>query len=147
MKKLIVIIMFLSTSVQSQVLEPNSAERQQLIAMGADILADETSKTATHFKLGNERFFISKTSERIAIGRAFKRGKKLDSAQEHELYKIINNINMDQAIQFVLYENSIQANIFYYGNYDPKVMARLILTASKIENIFDANPRIFELAN
>jgi hypothetical protein len=147
MKKLILLLALFSTSVFSQVLQPNSAERQQLIAMGAEILPDDTSKTSTHFILGSERFFIGKSSERVELGRAFRREKKLDPAQEFELHKLINKINIDQGFQFVLFENSIQANIFIYGNYDPRVLARIILSASKIENIFEANPKIFDLVN
>ena len=146
-KKFIILLTFFSTSVFSQILPPNSAERQQLIAMGADILPDDTSKLSTHFKLGSERFFINKSSERIGLGRAFLREKKLNAAEELELLKLINKINIDQAFQLVLFENSIQANIFIYGSYDAKVLAKLIRSASKIENIFDANPRIFELLN
>ncbi len=147
MKNLIVMLMFLTTLAQSQVLEPNSAERQQLISMGAEILPDDTSKTSTHFRIGSDRFFISKSSERIDLGRAFNREKKLNPTEEFELLKIINKINIEQAFQLILYENSIQANIFIYGKYDPKVLASLIFSASKISNIFDANPRIYELVN
>jgi hypothetical protein len=147
MNKLIILLTFLSTSVFSQILPPNSAERQQLIAMGADIMPEDTSKTATHFMIGSQRFFISKSSERIDLGRAFRREKKINSAEEFELLKLINKINLDQGFQFVLYENSVQANIYMYGNSDPKVLARLILSASKIENAFDANPRIYDLVN
>ena len=147
MKKIIFLLALVSTSVYSQVLQPNSAIRQQLIAMGAEILPDNTSTTSTHFKLGSESFFIRQDSERIELGRAFRRDKKINTEQEFELYKIINKINIDQGFQFVLFESSVQANIFIYGNYDPRVLARLILSAAKIENIFDANPRIFELVN
>ena len=147
MKNLLALLMVLSTSVYSQVLPPNDAIRQQLIAMGAEILPDDTSKTSTHFKLGGDRFFVSRNSERIELGRAFRREKKLDAAQELELHKIVNKINIDQAFQFVIYEGSIQANIYIYGNYEPRIMAMLILGASKIENIFEMNPKIYELVN
>lgn len=147
MKKFVFALCLLSTSVFAQKLPANAPERQQLIAMGAEILPDDTSETSTHFKLGSERFFIGKSSERVALGRAFRKEKKLNATQEFELHKLINKINSDQAFQFIIFENSIQANIYIYGNYDPKVLAKLILSAAKIENIFDANPRIFELAN
>lgn len=147
MKKLALLLALISTSAFSQLLQSNSAERQQLVAMGAEILPDDTSKTSTHFILGGDRFFISKSSEKIRLGRAFRREKKLDSAQEFELHKIINEINRDQGFQFVIFENSIQANVYIYGNYDSRVLARLILAASKIDRIFDANPKIFDLVN
>lgn len=147
MKKFFIILLLLSTSAIAQVLPADAPERQQLLAMGAEILPDNTSRTSTHFKLGDQRFFLGKSSDRLELGRAFRRGKKLDSAQELELHKLINKINEDQVFQFVIYENSIQANIYIFGNYDPKILARLILSAGKIENIFDANPRIFKLVN
>ena len=147
MKYLFLLLYIFSSTVYSQVLSPNSAERQQLISMGAEILPDDTSKTSTHFRIGSDRFFISKSSERIDLGRAFNREKKLNPTEEFELLKIINKINIEQAFQLILYENSIQANIFIYGKYDPKVLASLIFSASKISNIFDANPRIYELVN
>jgi hypothetical protein len=147
MKKLILSLCFFSTSVFAQLLPSDAPERQQLLAMGAEILPDNTSKTYTHFKLGGDRFFISKSPERIELGRAFIRTKKLDEAQNFELHKLINKFNVDQSFQFVIFEESIQANIYMYGSYDPRVLARLILGASKIGNIFEANPRIYDLVN
>ena len=147
MKNLIILLMVFSTSAFAQMLPVDAPERQQLIAMGAEILPDSTSKTSTHFRLGDQRFFLGKGSDRLELGRAFRRSKKLDSVQELELHKLVNKINEDQAFQFVIFENSIQVNIYMFGNYDPKILARLILSAGKIENIFDANPRIFKLVN
>lgn len=147
MKKLFALLMLFSTSVFAQLLPADAPERQQLIAMGAEIFPDSTSKTSTHFRLGDQRFFLGKGTDRLELGRAFKRSKKLDSVQELELHRIINKINEDQAFQFVIFENSIQANIYIFGKYDPRILATLILSAGKIESIFDANPRIFKLAN
>lgn len=146
MKNVFALLMLFSTTVFAQLLPADAPERQQLIAMGAEILPDSTSKTATHFRLGDQRFFLRKLTDRLELGRSFTRSKKLDSVQELELHKIINKINEDQAFQFVIFENSIQANIYIFGRHDPKILASLILIAGRIENIFDANPRIFKLA-
>ena len=146
MKNVFALLMLFSTLVFAQSLPADAPERQQLIAMGAEILPDSTSKTSTHFRLGDQRFFLRKGTDRLELGRSFSRSKKLDSVQELELHKIINKINEDQAFQFVIFENSIQANIYIFGKYDPKILAALILIAGRIENIFDANPRIFKLA-
>ncbi len=136
MKKLILSFCLFSTSVFAQVLPANAPEREQLIAMGAEVLADKKDDTYTIFRLGGDLFFISKTQEKI-----------INSTEELELHKIVNKINLAQPFQFVIFEKSLQANAYIFGNHDPKVFALIVLTLAKFEAHFDANPRIFKLVN
>jgi hypothetical protein len=147
MKQLFLLLYFFSTTVFSQVLPPNAPERQQLIAMGAEILLERSDSNYTFFKLGSDSFFIGKNSERTVIGRNFARSKTLNSTDEFELYKLLNKFNRDQIYQFVLYEKSFQANLYILGEYEPKVFAKAVLAASKVETVFDINPNIFKLVN
>jgi hypothetical protein len=147
MKKLFLLLCFLSTSIFSQVLPVNSLERQQLIAMGAEVLPEKKDDTYTIFRLGGDLFFISKIQEKITIGRNFTKEKILNATEELELYKIVNKINVDQPFQFVVFEKSVQANAYIFGNHDPKVFALIVLTLAKFESYFDANPKIFKLVN
>jgi hypothetical protein len=147
MKKLILSLCLFSTSAFAQVLPADAPERQQLIAMGAEILPEKKGDNYTFFKLGGDFFFVSKTQLRTALGRNFLREKMLSPVEELEFYKIVNKLNRENAFQFVVFEKSLQANAFIFGNYDPKVFATIILSASKIESEFEANPRIFKLLN
>lgn len=147
MKKFIISFCLFSTSAFAQLLPANAPERQQLIAMGAEILLEEKGDVYTFFKLGEDSFFISKSQERIVLGRNFTRKTSLTKEEELELYKIINKFNIDQAMQFVLFEKSLQANAYIFGNHDPKVFAKIVLALSKIESVFEANPRIYKLVN
>lgn len=147
MKKLILSFCLFSTSVFAQVLPANAPEREQLIAMGAEVLADKKDDTYTIFRLGGDLFFISKTQEKITIGRNFTKEKIINSTEELELHKIVNKINLAQPFQFVIFEKSLQANAYIFGNHDPKVFALIVLTLAKFEAHFDANPRIFKLVN
>jgi hypothetical protein len=147
MKNLFVLLMFLSTSVFAQVLPANAPERQQLIAMGAEILLEEKGDVSTFFKLGGDSFFINKSQERTAIGRNFSRKTSLNKDEELEIHKLVNKFNREQVIQFVLFERSLQTNAFTFGNYDPKVFARIVLALSKVESVFEANPSIYKLVN
>ena len=128
-------------------LPPNAPERQQLIAMGAEFLPDTKDTAFTIFNLAGDLFFVTKSAERTVVGRNFIREKKLNQSEEYELHMLVNKLNIDNPIQFVLYEKSLQANIYYYGNHDPKVFARIVMGASKIESIFEAYPKIFSLIN
>jgi hypothetical protein len=147
MKKLILLFCLFSTSVFAQVLPANAPERQQLIAMGAEILLEKKGDNFTFFKLGGDLFFVGKNELRTVVGRNFLREKKINSVEELELYRIVNKINVSSAFQFVLFEKSLQANAYIFGSHDPKVFASIILSASKVESEFDANPRIFTLLN
>lgn len=147
MKKLILSLCLFSTSVFAQVLPADAPERQQLIAMGAEVLEEKKGDNYTFFKLGGDFFFISKTQLRTALGRNFLREKKLNTVEELELYKIVNKLNMENAFQFVVFERSLQANAFIFGSHDPKVLASIILSLTKIESEFEANPRIYKLLN
>lgn len=147
MKRLILSLCLFSTSVFAQVLSANAPERQQLIAMGAEILPEEKGDNYTFFELGGDRFFVGKTQLRTVLGRGFSRGKTLNSVEELELYKIVNKLNIASTFQFVIFEKMLQANAYILGSYDPKVFASIILLTSKIETEFEANPRIFKLLN
>lgn len=147
MKKILIIFALLSTSVFSQTLPPNAPERQQLIAMGAEFLPESKEDKFTIFKLGGDLFFVTKSAERTAVGRNFIRDKKLNQTEELELYKLVNKMNLDNPIQFVLFDRSLQANIYIYGNHDPKVFARIVFAASKIESVFEMNSKIYSLIN
>jgi hypothetical protein len=147
MKRLIFSLCLFSTSVFAQVLPANAPERQQLIAMGAEISPEEKGDNYTFFKLGGDFFFVGKTEMRTVLGRGFVRGKTLNSVEELELYKIVNKLNIVSTFQFVIFEKTLQANAYLFGSYDSKVFASIILLTSKIESEFEANPRIFKLLN
>ncbi len=147
MKKIFILLTFLSTSAFSQVLPANAPERQQLIAMGAEILPEKKGDEVTIFKLGGDLFFIGKSSERTLLGRSFTREKSLNQVEELELFKLVNKFNNDYAFQFVVYDDLLQANLYIHGNHDPKVFASLLLATTRISSIFEANPRIFKLVN
>ena len=147
MKKLFLLFACLSYSVFAQTLPINAPERQQLIALGAEFLPESKNDNFTFFKLGSDSFFITQSQERTAVGRSFIRDKKLNQTEELELHKLVNKLNMDNPIQFVLFEKSFQANFYLFGSYDAKVLARIILGASKIESVFEAHPKIFSLMN
>jgi len=147
MRLLAVFLFLVSTTVFSQSLPPNAPERQQLIAMGAEIFPENKGDGWTFFKLGGDTFFIDKSAERTVIGRNFARSKSLNPTDEFELHKLINKFNMDQVYQFVIFPKSIQAQTYIFGDYDPKVFARVVLAVSKVETVFDLNPSIFKLVN
>lgn len=147
MKSIFLLFVLLTSSAFAQVLPPDAPERQQLLAMGAEFLPEKKDGKMSIFNLGGDLFIIDKQPERTAVGRNFIRDKKLSEAEELELYKLLNKMNADNPFQFVLYDKSLQANIYIYGNYDAKVFARIVLSASKVESIFEANPKIYSLIN
>ena len=147
MKIFLIFIFYLSSSVCAQPLPSNAPERQQLIAMGAEILQENKDDIFTVFKIGKDPFFIGKTPERIVIGASYIRSKKLNQAEEFELHKIVNKLNLDNPIQFVLFEKSLQANIYYFGSYDPQVFARMVFGITRVDIIIDANSKIYSLMN
>lgn len=147
MKRLLFSLFLFSTSVFAEVLPANAPERQQLIAMGAEISSEEKGDNYTFFKLGGDFFFVGKTEMRTVLGRGFVRGKTLNSVEELELYKIVNKLNIASTFQFVIFEKSLQANAYIFGSYDSKVFASIILLTSKIDSEFEANPRIYKLLN
>jgi hypothetical protein len=147
MKLIFLFFVYLSSSAFAQTLPPNAPERQQLIAMGAEFLPEGNDDKFTFFKLDKNLFFVTKSAERTAVGRNFIRDKKLNQTEELELHKLVNKMNLDNPVQFVLFEKSLQANIFIFGNHEPKVFARIVFAASKIESVFETNPKIYSLIN
>lgn len=146
--KILTVILALSIShVYANVLAQDSPERKQLIAMGAEFLQEKKDDSMSIFNLGGDLFFIDKKVERTVVGRNFIRDKKLNQAEELELHKIINKLNIDNPFQFVLFEKSLQANFYIYSSYDAKVFARIVFAASKVESVFEANPKIYSLIN
>lgn len=147
MKTIFFLFACLTSSVFAQVLPLNAPERQQLLAMGAEFLPEKKEDKMSIFNLGGDLFIIDKQAERTAVGRNFIRDKKLNQTEEFELYKLINKFNADNPFQFVLYDKSLQANFYIYSSYDAKVFAKIVYAASKIESVFEANPKIYSLIN
>lgn len=147
MKKLIFLICFLSTSIFAQKLPANAPERQQLIAMGAEILLEEPSDKYTVALFGKNKIAFEKHSDRLVATRYFTRKKGLNSSEEFELLKLINKFNKEHGYQFSLYDNFIAASMYNYGNHDAKNFAAIVRFLDKVEVVFDENPSIYKLVN
>lgn len=147
MKLIFLLFFYLSSSAFAQTLSPNAPERQQLTAMGAEFLPEGKDDKFTIFKLDKNLLFVTKSAERTVVGRNFIRDKKLNQTEELELHKLVNKMNLDNPVQFVLFDKSLQANIFIFGNHEPMVFARIVSAASMIDSVFEMNPKIYSLIN
>jgi len=147
MKKLILSLCLLSTSAFAQMLPVDAPERQQLIAMGAEFLAESPGDKNTVAVFGQNRIAFERHSDRLVATRYFTREKKLNSSEEIELLRLINKFNKDHGYQFTMYDQYITASLYNYGNHDPKGFAAMVRFLDKVEIVFDANPSIYKLVN
>lgn len=135
------------TTSFSQHLPQDSAEAKQLIAMGYDVAKVETGDIFTVASNGSTKVAVAKSAERTVAVRYFTRDKKLDSKQEYELLKIVNQINIDLSFQVSVADTYLAVALYEYGPYDPKVFSKLIRLIERADSIFDSYPKIRELLN
>ena len=147
MKRIFFLVILFSNISFAQPLAPNSPEIRQLIAMGAEILKEEEGATSTVINFGNTSISFNKNSYRLVASRVFTRDRKLNQEKEFELMKLINKLNTDYSFQFVLDDNTVTANLYLFGNHDPKAFAMIVRNLDTIDSVFDANPTIFKLVN
>ena len=146
MKHLFLLLYLFSSTVFAQVLPPNAPERQQLIAMGYTIDKEDEKSTINVVRLGKTRIVISKNEERLSVSRIFTREKKLTQSDEYELMKIVNKFNDNYSYQFVL-DESLTANLYIYGSYDPKTFAYVMRLIDRVDVVFNSEPNFYKLIN
>ena len=142
--KLFLLCRAFTNVVQAQPLPKDSPELKQLIAMGYEIMKEERGAKLTIADNGNSKVIITKNAERTAIFRSFTREKKLDSAQELELYKIINQINTDLAYQVSITDTSISFCLYDYGAYNPKTFSKIIRLIEQVDSMWDKYPALYK---
>ena len=148
MKKIFIIFLVFFCKISfADALSLNSPERKQLIAMGYDIVKEDKDDTFTMTDIGDTRIVFSKNEDRLAISRYFNRQRKLNSAEELELHKIINKFNEKFAYQFSISEESLTSTLYIHGSYEPKTFAKVVRLMDKIEVIFETEPNFFKLVN
>lgn len=146
----VVVLMFClqATSSMAQVLSADSQEKKQLIAMGYELDAEKKDDAWTVARLGSSTTLLfSKSPERLVVLRMFSRERKLNSAQELELFKEINRVNNDLPYQVVVDEENIYLSLYDFGEYTPKTFAKIVRVAEKGNTIFDSYPKLLELLN
>ena len=144
---LTLILSILMFQTQAEVLPKDSPERKQLVAMGYVLDKEDPTDTFTIAKLGSTKIAFTKNSERVAIARYFTRDRKLNSAEEFELLKIINAWNKEYAVQFWIDDETVVAGAYIYGDHDPRAFALVIRMIDKIDNVFDTQSRFYKLVN
>ena len=147
MKHIFFLVLLFSNISFAQPLAPNSPEIRQLIAMGAEILKEEKGDENTIVNFGNNTISFSRNSYRLVASRIFTRERKLNQEQEFELMKLINKLNTNYSYQFILGDNTITANLYLFGNHDPKAFIMIVRNLDTVSSIFDDNPTIFKLVN
>jgi hypothetical protein len=150
MNKLILNLIFLmvfSNTVFSQTLPKDSPEIKQLIAMGYEIDKEEPDDTETIADNGASTIALSKNSERMYVYRTFKRERKLNSNQEFELYKLLNDINTEYSYQATLSKDSISFVLYDFGSYNPKTFSKIIRIIESVDAIWVKYPSLLKLIN
>jgi hypothetical protein len=146
-QRLIITIFFLPLPffVHGQTLSLESPERKQLIAMGYEIDKEDKDDVWTIARLGSSTIAFTKSKERLAIMRTFKRKSKLTKDEEVNLYKEINRVNVDLSYQVIVHEDSISFLLYDHGDYNPKTFGKIVRMSEMVNSIFDAYPRLFSL--
>lgn len=143
----ILILILFSKQVFAAPLAHDGPERKQLIAMGYEIAKEDKGDTFTIAEMGNMRIVFSKNEDRLAISRYFTRDRKLNQADEMELQRIVNTFNAKYSYQFSISEGTLTANLYVFGNYDPKTFAIVVRLMGKVTNIFDTESNLSILIN
>lgn len=147
-KKVFAVILALITShVYADALAPDSPERKQLIAMGFDLIKEDAGDTFTMADIGTTRIIFSRNEDKLTISRYFNRQRKLNQEEEAELLKILNRFNDKYPYQFSMEKQSLTANLFIFGNYEPKTFAKVVRLMDRVNVIFDTEPNFFKLVN
>ena len=149
MNKLIVkIIVAMACSsaifVNAKALSANEPELKQLEAMGYES-KDTKDGSSTIASVGSARILISKNAERTIIFRMFEKGKKLNDAQELELYRVINEINYNNSYQVSLSDGYLTVALYSFGSHEAKTFAKLIRLMENANSLFDSYPKLLEL--
>ena len=131
----------------SQNLSKESAEVKQLIAMGYEIYKHEIGDTEIFADNGSSSLVISKNSERLYVYRTFTRKRKLDSTQEFELYKLINDINTEYSYQTTIGKDSITFILYDFGAYNPKTFSKIIRLIEQVDSVWLKFPFLLKLIN
>lgn len=142
--KIFFLCLIFTNFAQAQTLPKDSPEVKQLIAMGYEIMKEDPGDRLTVADNGSSKIIITKTSERTAIFRSFTREKKLDSAQELELLKVINRINTDLAYQVSISDSSISFCLYDFGTYNPKNFSKLIRLIEQVDTMWDKYPALYK---
>ena len=130
-----------------QQLAPNSPEIKQLEAMGYDIEKSSTKSGYTVASTGKNKISFTKNDDRMIVTRSFIREKKLNSDQEIELLKIVNQLNIDLAFQVYVDQGSLTMNLYLFGSHDPKTFAKVVRLSELAATIFDTRPELLKLLN
>jgi hypothetical protein len=148
MKKLLVLCFVLIANVGAAApLGADAPERKQLIAMGYELQKEDAGDDFTIASAGSGRIVFSQNEDRLAVTRYFTRTRKLNSAQEFELLKLINTFNDAYTYQISTSEGILQANIYIYGSYDPKTFAKVVRLMERVSEVFARSPEIYKLIN
>lgn len=143
----LIFLMVFSNTVFSQTLPKDSPEIKQLIAMGYEIDKEEPNDTETIADNGVSTIALSKNSERMYVSRTFKRDRKLDSKQEFELYKLLNDINTEYTYQTTLSKDSISFVLYDFGSYNPKTFSKIVRVIEGVDSVWVKFPSLLKLIN
>ena len=139
MKNAIQILLLLTLTICNPAfadkLTDDSPEVKQLKAMGYDI--DQEDDLYTVAKDGETHIQLEKNKDRLLVGRFFTRKSGLTEAQEYELFKIINKINVDSAFQVSVTDTQVNFVQYIYGSYDPKIFAKIIRWSLEVNSYFN----------
>lgn len=132
---------------QAQKLAPESPEFKQLEAMGYELHPRDKGISETSvFTNGPNLLNVSKNETRTALWRAYNR-KRLNSAQETELLKIVNQFNVDTTYQVALTPESLNFCLYIYGPHNPRVFALVVRLLERVDTALDRSPELFQLLN
>jgi len=142
----IVFTFFCSSLVFADVISYDTPEIKQLEAMGYDIDKTEKQPTLIFGSNGSNKILLTKNSERVVIFRNFTR-KKLTQKDEFDLLQIVNNLNVETSYQVSLQNKSIIFALYFFGNYDPKVFAKLVRLIETCDSNWNNYPNLLKLLN
>ena len=143
----LIFLMVFSSAVFAQTLPKDSPEIKQLIAMGYEIDKEEPGDTETIADNGVSTIALSKNSERMYVSRTFKRDRMLDSKQEFELYKLLNDINTEYAYQTTLSKDSISFILYDFSSYNSKTFSKIVRIIEGVDSVWVKFPSLLKLIN
>ena len=141
---LTLLVLLFAFKVSAQVLPVDGPERKQLIAMGYDITMEDEKSTYTVASNGSAKIVLARNSSRLVISRFFNR-KKLSPAEEFELLKVVNSMNVEFAYQMSLEEGTLNVSLYHFGAHDPRAFAALVRLIEQVKSAFDSQPELLKL--
>jgi len=132
---LVLFAMIICQPVLAEKLSNDSPAVKQLKAMGYDI--DQEDDLYTIAKDGETHIQLEKNKERLLVGRFFTRKSGLTEAQEYELLKTINKINIESAFQVSATDTQVNFVQYIYGSYEPKIFAKVIRWSLEVNSYFN----------